>query len=445
MNSDKPYARSDLRYWREKVCKTKSSKGTCSPDFSVQIAFRGKRVRFPLQTPNRDAAAKRAQKIYLSLQANGWEATLAEFKPESFAAPRSATVGEYIEEASAVADIGARTFQDYVTSFRKIVGDITGNRPASRHVPVMKQWRENVDQIHLEQIDAQKVHRWKLDYVKRAGNDPVKQRSAKITANSFMRKSKALFGRKIRPYISKELILPEPLPLAGVSLFPRTSMRYVSRIDVKELIGEAGNCLGGSKGEDETVSDFELRLEVYKAFLLALFAGLRRKEIDTLLWRQVDFDSGTISIEATPYHVPKTEQSMGVLEIDPEIVDLLRGFRARAKGEFVIESATAPQLGSSYSHYRAMLVFQRLTAWLRENGLDDQKPLHALRKEAGSIVCQNSGLFAASRFLRHADIHITAQHYVDKRERVTVGLGSLLATNVDRQSLNPNANDARSA
>ncbi len=108
-------------------------------------------------------------------------------------------------------------------------------------------------------------------------------------------------------------------------------------------------------------------------------------------------------------------------------VDLLRGFRARAKGEFVIESATAPQLGSSYSHYRAMFVFQRLTAWLRENGLDDQRPMHALRKEAGSIVCQNSGLFAASRFLRHADIHITAQHFVDKKERVTVGLGSLLA------------------
>lgn len=83
MNSDKHYARTDLRYWRDKIRKAGSSTVKLSPDYSVQIAYRGKRVRFPLETPNRDAAAKRAQKIYLNLVANGWEATLAELKPDS--------------------------------------------------------------------------------------------------------------------------------------------------------------------------------------------------------------------------------------------------------------------------------------------------------------------------------------------------------------------------
>ncbi len=136
------------------------------------------------------------------------------------------------------------------------------------------------------------------------------------------------------------------------------------------------------------------------------------------------------------------------LPVDRTVWELRRGFtqggfRARAKGEFVIESATALQLGSNYSHYRAMFVFQHLKAWLRENGFDDQIPMHALRKEAGSIVCQNSGLFAASRFLRHADIHIAAQHYVDKKGRATVGLGGLLA----RKNVSPRTknDEARSA
>jgi len=49
-----------------------------------------------------------------------------------------------------------------------------------------------------------------------------------------------------------------------------------------------------------------------------------------------------------------------------------------------------------------------------------------LRKEAGSLICQASGLFAASRFLRHADVAITAQHYAAQKDRVTIGLGSIL-------------------
>ena len=445
MKSSINYPRTDVRYWREKVRKVTSSTGTQSADFSVQIAHRGKRVRFPLETPNRDAAAKRAQRIYLSILSNGWEASLIEFKPEIHTAPKSASVGEYITEAFAVADVGPRTIKDYATAFRRIVGDIEGLRPASRHAKEMQRWVERVDKIALEKISPDRVHRWKLSYANRAGNDPVKQRSARTTANSMIRKAKALFGRKIRPYISKDLILPNPLPLEGVEMFPRSSMRYVSRIDVKELIHSANEELGSPKREDEPSADFKLRFEVYKAFLLALFAGLRRKEIDSLLWRQVNFQVGTISIEATPYHVPKTEQSLGVLELDPEIVELFQGFHARSDSQFVIESDSEPQQGASYAHYRASFVFQRLTTWLREHGVSDQKPIHTLRKEAGSIVCCNRGLFAASRFLRHADIHITAQHYVDKKERVTVGLGGLLAENVDQRSMKEADDEAQSA
>src|SRR6266403_1819086 len=44
------------------------------------------------------------------------------------------------------------------------------------------------------------------------------------------------------------------------------------------------------------------------------------------------------------------------------------------------------------------------------------------RKEFGSLVCEQFGIYAASRALRHADIAITSQHYVDKKRRATVGL-----------------------
>jgi integrase len=52
--------------------------------------------------------------------------------------------------------------------------------------------------------------------------------------------------------------------------------------------------------------------------------------------------------------------------------------------------------------------------------------LHTLRKEFGSIIAAEHGIYAASRLLRHADITTTAQYYLDKKKRVTSGLGGLL-------------------
>jgi integrase len=81
--------------------------------------------------------------------------------------------------------------------------------------------------------------------------------------------------------------------------------------------------------------------------------------------------------------------------------------------------------------YRCESVFDRLTQWLRKQGVEGAKPLHTLRKEAGSIIATKAGIHAASRFLRHADIQVTSMHYADHKERVTVDIGGLLApTNV---------------
>ena len=67
-------------------------------------------------------------------------------------------------------------------------------------------------------------------------------------------------------------------------------------------------------------------------------------------------------------------------------------------------------------------------AWLRKHGVPGLRPLHTLRKEFGSQICDRHGIYAASRALRHADVSITSMHYLDKRSRATTGLGGLLAS-----------------
>ncbi|MDG2122683.1 MAG: hypothetical protein P8J87_03235, partial [Verrucomicrobiales bacterium] len=152
--------------------------------------------------------------------------------------------------------------------------------------------------------------------------------------------------------------------------------------------------------------------------LLAIGAGLRREEIDTLLWSQFDAQKRKIDIRATKYFKPKSDQSENTVDLDDEVVAILQGYRAKAK------------VGTTYSYYRADPIFIRLLTWLKAQGLGGtnnrkDKPIHSLRKEFGSLLHKTYGIFAASRSLRHASIQVTESHYLDKKERTTAGLGRL--------------------
>jgi len=47
-----------------------------------------------------------------------------------------------------------------------------------------------------------------------------------------------------------------------------------------------------------------------------------------------------------------------------------------------------------------------------------KKPIHELRKEIGSIIATEEGIFAASCYLRHSDISITSSIYADQKKKI---------------------------
>jgi integrase len=112
--------------------------------------------------------------------------------------------------------------------------------------------------------------------------------------------------------------------------------------------------------------------------------------------------------------------------VDPQLMELFRGYSARARGPFVIESDADPKPDVTYEYHRCQKTFKRLVNWLRSKGLAGNKPLHALRKEFGSLINAKAGIHASSRALRHANVTVTDMYYADSRARVTVGLGQLL-------------------
>jgi len=422
-----------VRYWQGAIFRsTYTRNGTRRKvaDWSAKIQHAGRRQTFPLGTPNRAAAAAKAKEIYFSLQASGWDFTLSRFKPESQRSSVS-TVGEFLQELSGHWSRKAKTVGDYSRSFRSIVSQIFGVQGGKEKFDYAgggrDAWVAKIDCIKLVDVTPDKVNKWRIAFVKRAGENPVKQRRARITCNSIMRQAKSLFAAELLEHVAMHK--PDKLPFDGVSFYDRESMRYHSKVNIAALIRDAMR---------------DLPEEQLKIFLLATMAGLRRNEIDKLPWSAFRWNEGVIRIETTEHFAPKTSDSAGDLPIDAELVALFRGWHAKAASSFVIEADGEPLTGTSYTHYRAHRHFDALIVWLRANGVEAIKPLHELRKECGSQICAKHGIHAASRLLRHTDISLTAAHYADQTRRVTFGMGELLRaqanvspSNRDRVAKNP--------
>lgn len=420
------FAKTDVRYWHQVILHadyTRDGIRHFLPEWSVKVQHGGRRETFGLGTPNRAAAAEKARQIYLGLKAEGWDAVLARFKRKQSPDSPVTTVGQFLGAVEAVWSGKAKTLADYARAFRTIVADIFGvdggNRKYDYRSGGREAWLAEVNQLKLRDLSPQLIQKWKIRFLKRAGNSPAKRQSAATSVNSLLRQAKSLFAPRVLKFVPIDL---PAFPFEGVQFEPRSSARYQSAFKVEDLIRAAQE---------------KLPLEQFKIFLLALMAGLRRNEIDKLEWNAFNWDRNLISIRATEFFQPKSEDSTGDVEIDFEVMELFRGFKARASGTFVIECSVAPRPGASYSHYRCQRLFEKLGTWLRAHGVEGKRPLHTLRKEYGSQVCAKHGIYAASRALRHADIAITSQFYLDKRQPAPAGLGAFLQSPTNVVSIRP--------
>jgi hypothetical protein len=392
------------------------------PDWQVRMKKAGREGWFNLGTPNQAAAAKKAKEIFTFLDANGWEAALAKFKPDSEAAARlNLTVGDYLRMVHSIGQLRVRTFLNYHNCFRTIVSEAFGVRGDDSKYDYRQggnqKWAARIDGIRLERVTPETIIKWKRKRLARAGHSPVAVASAKRTVSSYIRCARCLFSPSLTKRL-KGVQLPATLPFAGVELEGTGSMKYTSKVNAAALIAAA-------KAELKANSP-----EIYKVFLLGLFAGMRKGEIDLAEWGMIDSQNNMICLEETEWLHLKTKDSAGQITVDAEVIAELRQMRAASQSPFVITSDRPPRNDSPRPYYRCDPLFESLTAWLRSKGIKANKPLHELRKEIGALIATKHGSYAASHFLRHSDITTTARHYADHKARISVGLGKLLDTEI---------------
>lgn len=390
--------------------------------FSVKIQFSGRRELFPLNTANRPEAARKSKRIWASLVANGWDKTLAEHKPQAtYIPPVFVTVGDYLDYLASkhfyTPEALYRNQTKFFTALSSMFeNDGLGSRFRARRARLEKA-NEKLRAIRLSDLTPRRVEEWKNSYLASRSGNPVREIRAKHTLDSYIRASKAMFGVKIRKRLGDfGVVIPDPVPFANTTTVTRgrSSFRYHSRIDPIRLTNLALDELQGDK------------IELLKIFLLALHLGLRRNEIDKLLWTQFDFERGILRIEVTEFAQLKTAGSEDDLSLEPELAGFFQSEARNATSIFVIDSTCIPRKTGGWQHYRAHRPLTDLCDWLRAKGVDSQKPIHTLRKEFGKLITEKLGLFAASLALRHQDTSVTAIYYADDTRPKHTGLGRLI-------------------
>ena len=424
-------------YWvsrlQKRTYKERDGSTTEIPTWQIRMFHKTREAWFNLDTTNQTVASTKARDLYLFLRANDWDATLAKFKPESaVVAKLNVTVGEYCAAVRDLNRLRLRTFLNYENCLKTIVSEIFKIKPEKGSSkfdyrspnPGRVAWLAKIESRRLEELTVERVTAWKRSRVALAGSSPVAIASARRTVNSYVRCARSLFSAPIVKELAGKLAPPNPLPFAGVELEESGSMKYRSTIQPQAMIAAARAEL---KAADP---------QAYLAFLLGLFVGLRKGEIDLLEWRMIDWAGGLIRLEETEWLHLKTQDSAAEIAIDPEVVAELRsllptpGEDLGAWPQFVLRSDRPPRPESPRPYYRCTATFERLNAWLRGKGVKANKPLHELRKELGAMIASTSGIYAASRFLRHSDISTTSRHYADSKARITTGMGAFLETKV---------------
>jgi integrase len=240
--------------------------------------------------------------------------------------------------------------------------------------------------------------------------------------NYYIRNARSLFGKKVQKKF-RELGLPAfENPFSGVELEKQGSTRYISTIRANELLVKAKKDL---RKKDP---------DAWKVILCALGAGLRRAEIDGLHLDQLDLTKACVRVIDHEHFEAKTEDSIGEVQVDPSLIEeLMEGMDGNSP--FVIESDTPPAEGTrAPGYYRCNNTFGRVTEWLRNHGINSDRPIHVLRKEFGSIINAQADIFTAMTQLRHSNIGTTAAFYADNRRTSTVRLSDLMKSGKQRAS-----------
>ena len=437
----KVYGKTDFRYWKNRIFKNTYTRDGVKHElasYSVKIQHRGRRESFNLNYSNKELAAKKAVEIYMLILSGGLDHASEKFKSKNYKI-LSPSVGEFISAFEEHNNLSRTTLVSYFGKFRRLVAEIVGLRgdPSKFHSGQgSEDYRRKVDEVLLSEITPQRVNAWKGRFLGECKSESDK-RGRKVTINSIIRNAKSLFSPKALMFVASDIggkhsitknngkIQTELKGKLSLPFNPFEDIEYESvgtlqydsdreGMNAKLIFSSARNELAKESPEQ------------YKIFLLAITAGLRRKEIDWLKWKDINFQEREISVKPSKDYSLKNNESEGRVPIDEDTSKTLLRYKQKSDSDYVISSSRSEDTPKEVSDYRCSVHYKKLIKWLRGKGVVARQPLHTLRKEAISLILEETNsIYAASAFARHSDITTTSKVYAEPRRRNVVDTSAL--------------------
>ena len=346
--------------------------------------------------------------IFLAQKTATIEEAIARFSPEKLPPVRSVheripIIAQIIERYESVTQhLRPATVRDNIGALRRIAAFIEGFPANGKAMTRTKRekWRAAVENLPVDRITPEQLERFRSSMLAAAKNDLSKKARAVTTNNFYLRSAGSIFSPKLLKHYT-DFILPSANPFKEVGRLQEPPHRYTSNIDVLKL---------GAAAESE------LKMQhpgAYVAFVLSLHCGMRRSEIDRLIWSQVDFENRHIWIRTTEVFSPKAKNSENRIDAPAKVFKALKEFRSHSITPPYVLPGTEANLPP-----RCKQIFRVLLSWLRKNGVNHVQALHALRKEAGSLMFSQTGsIDKTAEFLRN-DPRVAREHYVGRQGRL---------------------------
>jgi len=389
--------------WKKRVCRKKyknpkTGKVEEVGTYSITLSHKKRRVYFNLGSKIHAAAIRKAKAIRIFLKVNGWDATLAKYKPQIEEEPEICNIGDLIRAAAQKAEIRPRTMQGYKNSIRRLASDIKGIDASdkSKYRPGGGDWQGKVDAVKLSMITSDNVKSWRVKQLKGLDSDPVKKRRKEISVDTVINHSRSIW--KYSGF---------PSPFDGLK-WKQTTAQFKPKIAAEHLLYLAEEELNNKKNKEQ-----------YKALALCLFLGLRKREADCLSWEQIDLSENRVSIKRTSHFQPKSAKSERDIPLNESLLKEINKWRKAADKTFVLSGKKAKP-DASYPYYRAEKTWKDLTVWLRSKGIESAKPIHDLRKLSISLVYAASDIYGAQMFAGHADVRTTIGSYLHKKAQAPI-------------------------
>jgi integrase len=160
-----------------------------------------------------------------------------------------------------------------------------------------------------------------------------------------------------------------------------------------------------SADDDLAVQQAPTSLQERVLVMLLRHTGLRISEACALTWDDVDLDGGRLLADSPALIVRKSKTANGrrTIPIPPILVPILRRWRDRNGGSFVLETKNGTPMSAQFAHRLVVRVGKRAGVKISP---------HSLRRQYASVALNNgASLHVVSRALGHASTAVTEKAY----------------------------------